>query len=140
MNELVERVFKTSTLFWNHIRIFFSKLRFRISQLLKALKEIFEMPIKHLKINIHKIFQQQITVKYLFVRTCSSRITFSVICSCVQIIKLIISSKKLSSSGPGPSPISISKVKTQKRTRADVIIQLHHQPPTPKLFNVNIEA
>ena len=42
-------------------------------------------------------------------------------------------------SGPGPSPISISKVKTQKRTRADVIIQMHHQP-THKLFNVNIKA
>ena len=59
-----------------------------------ALKEIFEMPIKHLKSNIHKIFQQQITLKYLFLRTCSSRLTFSIICSCVQIVKLITSSKK----------------------------------------------
>ena len=38
--------------------------------------------------------------------------------------------QSLSSLGPGPSPISISNVKTQKRTRADVKIQIHH-PPTP---------
>ena len=44
--------------------------------------------------------------------------------------------RKLSSSGPGPSPISISNIKTQKRTRADMVIQMHPPPPTNFLTSI----